>query len=181
MILKNLFAQFRRGVQNMFKGRSQRAYEALDTGMNIFMAKVKQNQPVGKLDPLVQQGYSSRNIRPSRRQGHTPVEEGWSWEVQKTERGATATLVTTSPHIKFFTKWVTGGQLGTREHGIHKKDKLLHFWWRGKPRLWENVGSQNFLVQEDFMQKSYDEAKGQMSDIARDAIRTLVVESRVEL
>lgn len=183
MIVKDLFARFRSGITNLFKSRQQKTYEALDSGMDIFMAKVRQCQPKGKLDPLVLAGLSDRDERPSVRQGHKPIEQGWDWSVYKVDRGAEATVGTVSPHIKFFTRWVTGGQLGAGTHLVPKTPKkrgYLHFWWRGAEHKWKQsrVG---FVVQEDFMQKAYNESKGQMSDIARSKIRDMIVESRMEL
>jgi len=154
--ITNRIRRVNESSQNLLNGIAERSGET-------FLRNLRKRQPVGKPDPLVVKGFSSRPERPSVRQGNDPIERGWLGPFVESPKPGTATVTinTSSPHLKYFTRWTGRAWLGTHagRPQVATHSKSLFFWWMGAARTPQSVRGHGFNVPTDFVEDAWTDTK----------------------
>ena len=130
-----------------------------------FFRSILTKQPVGKDDPLVEAGLSSRPLRPSVRHGTVPIGQGWLGGPQVTRSSPKTVdiiLSSESAHVKYYTMMTGRRWLGTTGSDVTATQAdFLHFMHGGQ--VWKvmkgrSVSPGGFTPSSDFIKDSWDEA-----------------------
>ena len=179
-------------VKKFFADPGQIASRALDRATQDiarqFFTNIKQVQPVGQLDPLVEwAGIQFRDPRPSRRMGNVPIEESWRGGPRIEEESPGSRLVTLTsygaPHVEFFTTMTGRPHLGTQagQPQVARNAPTLAFWYDGAPRFPLSTAPHGFNVERDFVRFAWEMTKPTIERVARDVRAEIVEEYKSRL
>jgi hypothetical protein len=146
-----------------------------------FFDNVRQEQPIGKTDPLhaLVPGLK-RPDRPSIRLHNEPIEMGWIAPVVSapTPTRRLIELKSRSPHVIYFTRWTGRSHLGIRDSAQTAKNaEALFFAWEGIVWKKRSVGAHGFEPDDDFLQVAYDRTKIEVEPLIRNLARLSVEEA----
>jgi hypothetical protein len=173
-----------RAIYDRFLGNRNRLLEEITPEIaKLYMRKLREKQPIGKIDPLYDL-WPHRNARPSIRQGLTPIESGWLPPTIRKEGGGARIIRIQSEswHIQFFTKMTGRNYLGTKVTQPQRPTggkKTLYFWGNRLNReVWPQMThAPGFKPKTDFVKEAADEVGREIHNEGMARLKVTLIQS----